>query len=525
MMLQICSYIQLMHNSETIFAGLRAIISFLTELISKKERRDESEEIKRKRFLKATQAALVRITVSSLVQVQFISLFLNVGRQLEPHHFKSLFPLSLSFEEENSDHLSLQDLFDMAVADGSFSVPGAALPLFGNKKLVHGLCVNLLHHCINKVIGLSDGDVVNVKCIREECRSIQQLYEYIIKVEDSERALQLSLIEQSSSGSEKSDESASSIESDSEESSGYTSSGDEYSMVNSVTDNSFVDHLANEPKSAGRLSALASLLVNPLLSSKQHQKEKAISEAASTFILSSYSNDALDGLVSSASSGALSEPEFESESDSDSESSVLSNQDISAYFEFEDRAAFSASGVVAMAISSAVFFIEEISPRVVSKGLQNIATLCLLLRNDNESMHFPSPSSIAIKTLIGKIADYEFVTSMQALDNMTLKREHLVCSGAPETIFIATDFMEILLTQGCNLWDAKSSEAVINIISKIILRGEHAPEIEVFTPLLSMLLVVACHVAEKSAFLIDNQSDCALAELYRTGLLNIKESH
>jgi len=514
MILQICCYIQQMHNFETTFAGLRAIISFLTELVAEKVRHNADEEAERQSFLKATQAALVRITISALIQVQFISLFLNVGRQLEPHHFKSLFPLALAVDREGSDQvLSLQDLFDMAVEDGSFSVPGAALPLFSNKKIVHSLCVNLLHHCINKILQFGSANELDIKCLREECRSIQQLYCYTIKIEDSEKALQLASME-GSFGEIVVDDN---FDHANEESLEYESIGGEYSMVGSVTDTSFEDHLP-EQISPGRISRFASRLIKPLISSKRSSNESAISEAASAFIFSRYK----DGTQQYSEVV----PEDSREEFSESGSSVFTadeENDITAYFENEQRA-FSACGVVGMSIISTVFLVQEVSPEIIINGLRNIAMLCLLLNNDNEALTSSSTQVDDIQELIGGLSRDDFMDSMRVLENMSSSNEDFISVDSPETAFMAATFMELFLVHGSKQWDVESSEAIIEVVSAILSRQENAPEIVTFAPLLSMLMVVACHVANRRSLLFaDDTSRCALADLYYAGLEAMEE--
>lgn len=508
MAIQVMYYIQKMHNSETIFAGLRSIISFLTELVSRKERRSVEDETERKNFLKATQGALIRITISSLIQVQFISLFLNVGRQLEPHHFKSLFPLSLSLKERNSDEvLNLEDLFDMAVNDGSFSVPGAALPLFANKTVVHSLCINLLHHCINKILKINDTAYIEIKSLREECRSMQQLYSYIIKVEDSERMIHMS--ERSATES--------SFETDGV-SSGYEidgstnneeSTSEEFSMVDSVMGTSYDDHISKhqqvKPKSG--ISKFASRLIRPLISSKENLSESAISDAASSFILSSYKDDIQEPAKLQDLDSIL------SQSASDSSISTADEGDVTAYFENEQFTSFNACSMLGMSIISCVYLVQEASSPNIARALKKIATLCLLLRNENESSTLSSIESHSVAQLLTNLTTDDYHNAMLAVES-SHAGDSVIITDSSDATLSANAVMEMLLSEGANEWNFECADAVSEVIASILARQENSPHILSLSPLLSMLLVAACHVANKPLPFDGTQCDCALADLY-----------
>ena len=499
-----CYNIQRRHNSETTFAALRAIISFLTELISKKEDRSLDEEAERKRVLKSIQAALARITMSALVQVQFISLFLNVGRQLEPHHFKSLFPLSLSSDIQDSTQiLTLQDLFDMAVEDGSFSVPSAALPLFSNKKAVHRLCINLLHHCIVQVFNLNDSSTVDTTCLREECRSIQQLYSYILKVEDSERLLHLSSLESPNSENLRYESRHDSFEYGSDESIECESTDDEFSLVGSSTRSSYENHVSEQRiESPGRISRLASRLTTPF-KSRQAMDENAITEAATSFIRSTYEYKEAHSVDSESSNDSL--------SISDSLDSSDEEEEITAYF--EDRAAFSGSGIIGMSIVSTTFFVEDISPENISRGLRNVGTLSMLLSNEKDSRSSSSPDLKAVKESIADMSDQDFMFSMEVLENIHADKSHQINANSRETSFMAANFMEILLVQGSKEWNDKIAIEVVEVISDILSRSENCPEISLLSPLLLMVAIAACHVANKG-YEVFSGSNSVLADIY-----------
>jgi len=79
--------------------------------------------------------------------MQFATLFLEVGRQLEPSCFLYLFPLPTS-ETENEGSETINHLFGTVLAYGSISVSVSALPLFFRREVTKSCCSSIFHHCL-----------------------------------------------------------------------------------------------------------------------------------------------------------------------------------------------------------------------------------------------------------------------------------------------------------------------------------------------------------------------------------------
>lgn len=346
------------------------------------------------------------------------------------------------------------------------------------------------------------------------------MYSYITKVEDSERLLHSSLLSTSYDAAERSslhideglvynvDDSIAYEEPSSEEFSFIDDdAGLQYDVEISKNQNT---------KPQGRISALASRLMRPLISSRESRSENAIADAASTFILSNYNESIpITSLKRQDSSSFLSE----SESASDSSISTVDERDITAYFENEEFASFSASGVVGMSIVSSIFLLSEVDTEVLVCALRNVAGLCLVLRsNDIQPSTITTPDNWGIvKDVVENLGVEDFLDAMHTLEGMSSsENQNLVEMEPEESASMATVFLEVLLVQGSTEWDTESAEAICAVISNILTRHEHSPEIVMLSPLLSMLLTVACHVANKDLpFGDSDDSDlCALAELY-----------
>ncbi len=491
--------IQQMHSYETTFAGLRAIVSFLTELEAENESQNTREEIETCKFLQKMQAALVRITISALFQLQFVSLFLNVGRQLEPHHFHSLFPLSLSTKQNVSNQsLNLQDLFDMAVADGSFSVPAAALPLFSDRRTVHNLCVNLLHHCISTIFSFSDAHSIQVGYLREEFRSMQQLYCYTVKLEDSEYATNLSILNGSL------DEDGNTISNhdtydshDDNESDAYESTVDDFSLVHSVSNQSFEEHREPqyEENSPSKLRKLAALFT-PLVKSKDKESESAISAAASTFIFSGYKNDSGYDPVESSNSSEYGDSMQNSPLEEERLQCIAGENPMSFVENDEARLPLTSSGLIGMSVCATVFFSGD-----MINGLKNVATLSLVLCTEGGSVS-ESSHHLAARRFANDLTKASLTSSIHVLKEMNLLQRDCVDSDHPEAKLLA-----ILILHVSEQWDIHVSRAVIETITGVLSRHTQVPEITCFAPLLCLILVATCHVSDNLSLIFGDSAE------------------
>lgn len=163
-------------------------------------------------FAKCILCTITSIAKDSLSPVEFASLFLGLGRQIEPHQFDVLFPLlvkspfeellSNSFESnsllntsipltpnQDSGHheVTVEDLFQISMKSGSIWIAASALPIFVSNFNSHLQCLNLLKSCLD-VIGNSKvfSNIKFTMNSEEEKHVIQQLYLFGLKLEDAD---------------------------------------------------------------------------------------------------------------------------------------------------------------------------------------------------------------------------------------------------------------------------------------------------------------------------------------------------
>jgi hypothetical protein len=121
--------------------------------------------------------------------MQFASLFLGIGRQIEPSYLPHLFPLPYDGRTSSKqwhECRSVEDLFLNAVRNGSISVPSSALPLFLSKNFSLKLCGKLLSHCLITFGANSDNTKSAAFDVSlEERRLLGGIFRFGVKMEDS----------------------------------------------------------------------------------------------------------------------------------------------------------------------------------------------------------------------------------------------------------------------------------------------------------------------------------------------------
>lgn len=118
--------------------------------------------------------------MSSLNKIQFVSLFVSIGRQLELQQLPHLLPLRAN----DSRSITTSDLFDISAQEGSLSISAAALPLFSDPDCVHNLCIELMHSVLCEIISFNYSNS-KIACTREEFLCLRHLFQYCLKIEDA----------------------------------------------------------------------------------------------------------------------------------------------------------------------------------------------------------------------------------------------------------------------------------------------------------------------------------------------------
>ena len=147
----VCSYVnhKLSNGAcfESSMMALQLLSLRLVEKLAASQRENSSDGHPPAKIMFGAITHSLRLHVTPL---QFASLFLEVGRQLEPSCFPHLFPLPVP-PQHIRDCDSLEHLFDRTLEQGSASLAIAALPLFSNYDVTLSMCRSIFHLGISRL--------------------------------------------------------------------------------------------------------------------------------------------------------------------------------------------------------------------------------------------------------------------------------------------------------------------------------------------------------------------------------------
>ena len=124
--------------------------------------------------------------------LQFASLFFEVGRQMEPGNLDFLFPLPNTLNETELDPSiaearSVIDLFTICIDEGSLAASSSALPLLTSKAQARYYCELLLDEAIENFLHNSSLDRCRFDSTEEERLVLGDSFRFGMKLEDAER--------------------------------------------------------------------------------------------------------------------------------------------------------------------------------------------------------------------------------------------------------------------------------------------------------------------------------------------------
>ena len=196
-------------NKDAVMMGLRMLILRSVEVLAKMHKMHSIEQAEDSESNVLLSLAFFSATVDAIrcctTNLQFASLFLEVGRQIEPSCLTHLFPLPLpdegsslaadkstSASTEEVDSLdrfnarSVLDLFTLSIDEGSLGTSTSALPLFASKALARHYCGILLDDAIDCFIRNSKATTIYFDVTEEERRVIGDIFRFGMKLEDAE---------------------------------------------------------------------------------------------------------------------------------------------------------------------------------------------------------------------------------------------------------------------------------------------------------------------------------------------------
>ena len=132
--------------------------------------------------------------------LQFASLFLEVGRQVEPSCLIHLFPLPAPRRPRSSSEKlvdgqemtkdtarSVMELFSLCIEQGSLPASASALPLLGSRLQSRNYCDLLLARSIEALVRNTNSEEFEFDVTQEERQIIGDIFRFGIKLEDAAR--------------------------------------------------------------------------------------------------------------------------------------------------------------------------------------------------------------------------------------------------------------------------------------------------------------------------------------------------
>lgn len=184
-------------NTDSLMMALRLITFRSLEMMAKthnKHSKKPSEFAESNLLL--SQSLLSTIVVATrrcTSDLQFASLFLEVGRQTEPSNLQHLFPLPLPDELAESklgpaiiEATSVVDLFTICIDEGSLAASASALPLLTSKAQARYYCELLLDEAIDNFVRNSSSIRCKFDSTEEERRVLGDFFRFGMKLEDAE---------------------------------------------------------------------------------------------------------------------------------------------------------------------------------------------------------------------------------------------------------------------------------------------------------------------------------------------------
>eukprot|EP00549_Striatella_unipunctata_P008153 CAMPEP_0118678292 /NCGR_PEP_ID=MMETSP0800-20121206/3131_1 /TAXON_ID=210618 ORGANISM="Striatella unipunctata, Strain CCMP2910" /NCGR_SAMPLE_ID=MMETSP0800 /ASSEMBLY_ACC=CAM_ASM_000638 /LENGTH=450 /DNA_ID=CAMNT_0006574119 /DNA_START=126 /DNA_END=1475 /DNA_ORIENTATION=+ len=155
----------------------------------RRARQAVKQETKSFHLCRCLLAEIVVAVKSMLTPIQFASLFLGIGRQMEPHFYHLLFPLPQTspLEEkspEDAESTTIDDLYKVAWDGGATAVACASLPLLSSREESYKCCTDLLKHCLASLMLSFSYAEESILDLSAEARTvIHELFLFGLKLE------------------------------------------------------------------------------------------------------------------------------------------------------------------------------------------------------------------------------------------------------------------------------------------------------------------------------------------------------
>jgi hypothetical protein len=195
------SRLQTSPNKDAVAMALQLLIMRSVEMIAhtrKKHDKEQSDATASSKYLAmALCGELVQAIRNNTTNLQFASLFLEVGRQMEPSLLIYLFPLPLPLGvQEYKAHAlnrntvrTVVDLFSLCLEEGSLAASASALPLLQSRTQSRYYCNLLLQTSLKAFVDNSGSRQSEFDTTEEARRVMGDIFRFGIKLEDAQKLM------------------------------------------------------------------------------------------------------------------------------------------------------------------------------------------------------------------------------------------------------------------------------------------------------------------------------------------------
>jgi len=184
-------------NKDAVTMALRLFVLRTVEMVTDVHKSHEKEQTYASQSVLVVATTVLSIVVECVrrcaTDLQFASLFLEVGRQIEPSCLPHLFPLPLSERGVAASPLSragarsVAELFGICMREGSLAASASALPLLGSRMQSRYSCLLLMTRAIETFIANTTSTLNRFDGTEEERTVMGDIYRFGMKLEDAAR--------------------------------------------------------------------------------------------------------------------------------------------------------------------------------------------------------------------------------------------------------------------------------------------------------------------------------------------------
>ena len=194
-------------NEDAVIMALRLLVIRAVENVSDCDRKFTKTRTEESQSALLLSQALFSQVVNTVrhctTGLQFASLFLEVGRQIEPSCLIHLFPLPLKGMSRNllpeemtafsidttitiEEARTVMDMIALCIREGSLAASVSALPLLGSKRRARKYCEQLIQDSLMAFTRNSaSSELVYFDCTEEERRILKDIFRFGLKLEEA----------------------------------------------------------------------------------------------------------------------------------------------------------------------------------------------------------------------------------------------------------------------------------------------------------------------------------------------------